>query len=52
MQNLEGMSKIMNNNTKSELLQNKELNYVLKVIDVLKGLKCKEVISEADYNHL
>ena len=52
---LEGMSKILNNNARFEMLQfdhDKELNYFLnlekKLVDVLKDLKNKEV----DYNHL
>ena len=47
---LEGMSKILNNNAKFEMLRfdhDKELNYILnfekKIVDVLKDLKNKEV---------
>ena len=52
---LDGMSKILNNNAKFEVLQfdhDKELNYILnlekKIIDVLKDLKNKEEITEVD----
>ena len=53
------MSKILNNNAKFEMLQfdhDKELNNILnlekKNIKVLKDLKNKDEITEADYNHL
>ena len=56
---LEGMSKVLNNNAKFELLQfdhDKELNYILnsekKIIDALKDLKNSEEITEVDFNHL
>ena len=57
---LEGMSIILNKNTKFEMLQfdhDKELNYHFKfrdkkIIYVLKDLKNKEDITEVDYNHL
>ena len=55
---LEGMSKILNNNAKFEMLQfdhDKELNCILnlekKNIYVLKDLKNKEEITEVDYIH-
>ena len=54
---LEGMSKILNNNAKFEMLQfdhDKELNYILnlekKIINVLKDLNNEEDITEVDYN--
>ena len=56
---LEGVSKILNNNAKFEMLQfdhDKELNYILnlekKIINVLKDLNNKEEITEVNYNHL
>ena len=56
---LEGMSKILNNSAKFEMLQfdhDKGLNYILKlekkIINVLKDLNNKEEITEVDYNHL
>ena len=54
---LQGMSKILNNNAKFEMLQfdhDKELNYILnlekKIINVLKDLNNEEDITEVDYN--
>ena len=57
---LEGMSKILKNSAKFEMLQfdhDQELNYILnlekkKLINILKDLNNKEEITEVDYNHL
>ena len=56
---LEGLSKLLNNITKFELLQfdhDKEMNCILnlkkKIINFLTDLNNKEKITDVDYNHL